>query len=364
MTFIISIRRFILHKNYSISLLLTINLIIFIACGGDGTKSENNTPSNIELSTIKKLLPPSDNGIYFGAFPDFGGSEDHISKKRIDDFEKLIDKKIVWAYFSNNWYNGILYPKNDIHTIYNHGSIPFVRLMPRSDDEQGKMETKFSLQKIIDGKFDKELKKWAKDAKEDNIPLLIDFAVEMNGDWFGWSGVYNGGAERYRDAYRHIIDIFREKGADNITWFFHPDINTMPDAKWNEPKYYYPGDDYIDWIGISIYGVQDLTEDFDELYFSQTLKDNYKKITAISSTKPIAILEFGVIDNGNKKAWLEDAFDTILDNPYIDFKAISYWHENWENEDESISNLRIDSSPSSLTTFKNLIKNPRFINEL
>jgi len=163
-----------LHKNYIISLLLTINLIIFIACGGDGTEYEDNTSSsNIELSTTGKLQPPSDNGIYFGAFPDFGGSEDHISTKRIDDFEKLIDKKIVWAYFSNNWYNGIIYPKNDIHTIYNHGSIPFVRLMPRSDDEQGKMETKFSLQKIIDGKFDMELKKWAEEAKKDNIHLLM-----------------------------------------------------------------------------------------------------------------------------------------------------------------------------------------------
>ena len=28
----------------------------------------------------------------------------------------------------------------------------------------------------------------------------------------------------------------------------------MPNIEWNEPKYYYPADDYIDWIGISIFG--------------------------------------------------------------------------------------------------------------
>jgi len=333
------------------------------------------------VSKSVKLLPPSGNQIYFGAFPDFGGYENEVSTQRIKAFETLIDKPIAWAYFSQNWFNGIVYPKAHIHAIHQSGVVPFVRLMPRSGDQMGEAESTFSMQHIIDGNFDTALRKWAQDAKKDNIPLLVDFAVEMNGDWFGWSGIFNGGAttdgygdptypdgpERFRDAYRHIIDIFRAQGVRHITWFFHADHGTYPNESWNKAKNYYPGDDYIDWIGFSMYGVQEVTEPWEGLAFSTQLEMHYADIKAISHTKPIALLEFGVTDNHpnvNKSQWLEDALNTILSNPYIHFSAINAWHENWENEDGTSSNIRLDSSDSSLATFKNLIHNPRFITDL
>ena len=333
--------------------------------------------SDSNSSTNTKLLPPLDDKIYLGAFPDFGGPEDLVTSKRIDDFEKLIDSNIVWAYFSQNWYNGITYPKDAIETIYNKGITPFVRMMPRSSEEQFIVEPRFTMQNIINGDFDTELKKWARDAKANNIPLLMDFAVEANGDWFSWSGIFNGketkdgygdenyfdGAERYRDAYRHIITLFRDEGADNITWFFHADIYSMPEEEWNQAKLYYPGDDYIDWIGISLYGPQSPKEDYWES-MSEILQNRYTSITEISSNKPFALLEFGVTDNhplGSKSEWLVDAFETILANDYIQFQAISYWHESWEVDDDNFASIRIDSSVSSLETFKSYIQNPRFI---
>ena len=55
------------------------------------------------------LLPP-DSGIYHSAFPDFGGPEDQVTAQRIRAFEQLAGKEIVWAYFSNNWGDHILFP--------------------------------------------------------------------------------------------------------------------------------------------------------------------------------------------------------------------------------------------------------------
>ncbi len=348
--------------------------------------TDNN--SNITINTSKglpkepskiKLIPPVDNKIYFGAFPDFGGPEDNVTAQRINEFKALIGRDIVWAYFSNNWFNGITYPKEAIHTIHDLGIVPFVRLMPRSDEIQYRPETRFSLKNIIDGKFDADIRRWADDAKEDNIPLLMDFAVEANGDWFSWSGYYNGkgekngygdpnypdGPELYRDAYRHIIDLFREENVTHTTWFFHSDIYSEPNEEWNQPKYYYPGDDYIDWVGISIYGPQNPNENYLET-FSEILAERHQSILDISSNKPFAILEFGVTDNhplGKKSEWLEDAFETILNKKYIDFKAISYWHETWEEEDNLWATLRVDSSSESLETFKRLSSDERFISE-
>ena len=93
-------------------LLLTLSTLFFLAsCGG-----------NSGSSSTKLSIPPS-NKIYFGAFPDFGGSEDIVTKKRIKGFESITQQKITWAVFSDNWFkqSGISYPKDKIHTIYSTG---------------------------------------------------------------------------------------------------------------------------------------------------------------------------------------------------------------------------------------------------
>lgn len=57
-----------------------------------------------------KIIPP-EVGMYHGAFPNFGGSEDDVTKKAIDDFHEVSGKKMAWAYFSNNWLDGIKFPQ-------------------------------------------------------------------------------------------------------------------------------------------------------------------------------------------------------------------------------------------------------------
>ena len=366
-------------------LLTSIIILLFlVGCGNSSSSKSDSFQTEVEETTKtveRKLLPPTDNKIYFGAFPDFGGSEDQVTSQKIRDFEAIANKKILWASFSQNWFNGIKYPKEHIHAIDDTRSIPYVRLMPRSSETQGVAEEHFSFQKIIDGDFDTELIQWAKDAKEDNIPLLVDFAVEANGDWFAYSGIFNGadktdgygdpnypdGPERYRDAYRHIIDIFKQEEVNHITWFYHFNYTSFPNEEWNQPKYYYPGDNYIDWVGFSLYGAQTLDEEWEGLGFSTQLEDYIDSYKELNSTKPVALLEFGVTDyhqDGSKSLWLQDAFETILDNPYIKFSAISPWHENWENEDGTMSTIRLDSSTEVQKTFEDLIKNERFISPI
>ena len=358
-----------MHKKILVALLF---LFLLNSCGKSSTHRD----------VSYKLKAPPKGKIYFGAFPDFGGPEDNVSSKKVKDFEEISQKKIAWAMFSDNWFKkgGISYPKEQIHAIYSSGTLPYVRFMPRSDDKEYTNEKKYSLQHIIDGRFDKELHKWAKDAKADNIPLLADFAVEANGDWFSWSGVLNGGAktdgygkpnypdgpERYRDAYRHVIDIFKSEKVKNITWFFHYNYQSFPNEEWNQPKYYYLGDEYIDWVGFSLYGAQTTDADWNDLKFSTQLEDFSDSFKQMKTKRPIALLEFGVTDghpDGNKSAWLQDAFKTILKNKYVTFNAVNSWHENWENEDETMSKLRLDSSKEVEKTFRKLMKDSHFISE-
>jgi hypothetical protein len=253
-----------------------------------------------------KLIEPT-SGIYHSAYPDFGGTEDIVTTERITDFETLVNRNIVWAYFSNNWYNKIQFPSSEVNTIHSAGKTPFIRIMPRTNFDEGGPDPNYTMQKIIDGVFDNQLNQWALDAKNTNIPLLVEFGTEVNGNWFPWNGQYNGagttngygdhdlpdGAERFRDAYRHIIDICNINGAHNITWFFHVDAYSEPNVYWNKIENYYPGDDYIDWLGVSIYGPQEKGEDYQE--FSEILNDIYPTLVNLSN-KPIAILEFAITE--------------------------------------------------------------------
>ncbi len=262
--------------------------------------------ANETIFQNNKLIE-AEKGIYHSAFPDFGGTEDVVSRESILAFETLVKKNIIWAYFSNNWYNKIQFPKTEVDIIKNSGKIPFIRLMPRTNFDEGGPDPNYTMQRIIDGSFDKELIQWAKDAAATGIPLLAEFGTEMNGNWFPWNGQYNGaeitneygnltlpdGPERFRDAYRHIIDICRQNGASNITWFFHVDAYGEPDTEWNQIVNYYPGDDYIDWLGVSIYGPQESDEDYQE--FEEILNDIYPKLNSLAD-KPIAILEFAVTE--------------------------------------------------------------------
>jgi len=244
------------------------------------------------------ILSEPSSGIYHCAYPDFGGTEDIVTTSKTTDFESLVGKDIVWAYFSNNWYNNIQFPSAAVNTIHDAGKVPFIRMMPRTNFEQGVPDPNYTMQKIIDGVFDTQLTQWAIDEKNTNSPLLVEFGTEVNGNWFPWNGQHNGagttdgygdpnfpdGPERFKGAYRHIIDIYNNNGANNITWFFHADDYSIPEEDWNNFENYYPGDNYIDWIGVSIYGPQEKNEVYQE--FSERLNDIYPSLAALSN-KPM-----------------------------------------------------------------------------
>lgn len=317
-------------------------------------------------------------GIYHAAFPAFGPAEDTVTRRHIDQFARNISgKDLTWAYFSDNWFDGISFPTGDVNTIRSRGVIPFIRVMTRSTWEAC-ADRKFSLQKIISGRFDRELHRYAQAAARINGPLIMEFGTEMNGDWFPWSGACNGGGtrggygsgrladgpERFRDAYRHLIDIFRQEGAYNVTWVFHINGAGSPAAAWNAPANYYPGDDYIDWLGVSAYGAQTpATIRTWNPSFREVMDQAYRSVASVSPRKPIALLEFGVIENKNKPQWIRDALADLASGRYPRVKAVAWWHSDWQNRDGSWSRMKIDSSKESVAAYRQGIANRNFVTE-
>lgn len=322
-----------------------------------------------------KLLPP-DEGIYHTAFSTIYSSSNNVSENEVPYFENLTGKKIVWLNFQSDWFEGIKFPGESVKNIWKNGAIPSIRMLPWS--KYDKLDKTYSLKKIVDGKFEKELRKWATDLKKTDIPVLIGFAGEPNGDWFPWSGIQNGGGnktgygdknladgpELYRDAYRYIIDIFNDEGATKVTWIFHVNSVGAPDEEWNNIKNYYPGDNYIDWIGISAYGAQRWGESYQR--FMDIMKPGYDQLLNLTGDKPIAILELGVADylpNVNKALWIQSALYTVQQPEFSRIKAIGWWHSTWINHDGTMSAIQIDSSPDALRFYKEAIAQPVFVSE-
>ncbi|MFC1652031.1 glycoside hydrolase family 26 protein [Patescibacteria group bacterium] len=338
---------------------------------GDTEEVEASIPQEM------KVLPP-ENGIYHSAFPFFGNTEDKVTAKKITNFERLANKEIAWAFFSNHWNDELIFPEANVQTIHNARKIPFIRLQPWNANKwwDGDHTNYYSMQKIINGNFDDQLIAWADAAKTTEIPLMVEFGCEVNGDWFPWCGKHNGGGtktnygdptypdgpERYRDAYRHVIDLFETRNVNNITWAFHVNNWRYPWTNWNKAAKYYPGDNYIDWIGMSVYGAQYEDDEWEDPI--NAMEEPYEELCTLSPDKPIAIFEMGVDENPNynKAAWIRKAFNSIKDNDYPRLKAVSWWHEKW-NEDGDIIDLRINSSASAKRQYRKGVGTSLFVTE-
>lgn len=326
-------------------------------------------PANAEEESppdLRIIAPES--GVYLGAFTDFGGTEDEVSKVAIREFLETTQKGLAWAYFSNNWTDKVEFPETHARIITDEGIVPFIRLMPRQDFDKGcDNPNPYSLVNINSGELDRDLEAWAQAAKKFGQPLMVEFGTETNGDWFPWSGLCNGGGKvgprRFRRAYRHIVQIFRTQHVNNVTWVFHVDAYDSPNVPWNRISEYYPGDEWVDWIGVSAYGPQTAAGVWQE--FSEVIQDVYWRLTALSDEKPIAVLEWGVHEpheGGDKSVWITSALQAVKDGRYPRIKGISYWHENFgDDQNKSTSRLRVDSSPESEDAYRIGISSDFFV---
>jgi hypothetical protein len=298
------------------------------------------------------------------------------SAARVADFERLAGRKLAWVYFSDNWFRGIHFPRAAVDAVRDAGAMPFIRLMPRSGWKEGRADPTYSLARIAKGRFDPQLRRWAQAAKATRLPMMVDFAPEMNGNWFPWSGAFAGGAtttrwgdpkvadgpETYRDAYRHVVDVFRAAGAGNVGFAFHANARSGPDEPWNAMANYYPGDDYIDWLGVSAYG--SVFPGFDWEPLSSALDEAYPRLTALSATRPIAIMETGVVEDrpkGDKADWIRSAYDALGSGRYPRVKAALWWQERWRNADGKVSDVRIDSDAGATKAYAEAIAGPGFV---
>ena len=109
--------------------------------------------------------------------------------------------------------------------------------------------TRTSVAQIAAGGFDSYLRSFARSVRDFGHPVVIGFGHEMNAYWYSWG---NGQlpASTFVAAWRHIVTLFRDQGANDVTWLWTlqaDEPGTGPIASW------WPGAKYVTWVGMDGY---------------------------------------------------------------------------------------------------------------
>ena len=369
-----------------------------IGCGRKpGPDQRSASPSH-----PKQLIVP-EHGAYTGAYIDFGEREDDVTLEAIEGFEEAVGKHQAIVAFSSYWGEDH-FPTVDANIVEQHHSMPLIFWSPwdwpyreGAEDEVHKPD-RFSLDNVLAGKSDAYIDRWADGAKAFGAPMFVSLCNEANGSWFPWSAIFYGGGipvagsnpprytgpEYFKLVYRYIVDRVRARGATNILWVLQLNNYSDPFESWNAMAQFYPGDDYVDWLGLSVYGMMDPDDpilasarsilvkalsvygmtDPDEPkweVFENMMVSPYEEICRLSPTKPVMVAEWAVGEfpaKGDKAAWITDGFQQ-MQTQFPRLHAAIYWHERWQNNRTMLySDLRINSSPAALEAYKKEVAAP------
>lgn len=277
---------------------------------------------------------------YHGVYPGgVTGWEDDITDADVQGYELAVGHQVAWVYFSHNWFHGRDFPSDTVQMIRDRGSVPWVRLMMRSErDSVDSADPVYNLEAIRAGDFDPDLQAWGAAAAQVDGPIIAEWGTEMNGQWFSWNGVYHGraeGAELFAETYQHIVAQVALGGADNITWVLHVNDGADPDRDWNRMAAYDPGPQVCPWVAVSVYGQQVPTES-DWWSFRESLDGAWPELTELAGDRPIVLAEFGVTAgaSGDPVVWAEHALRDIQDERWPALRGLSWWNETWQNDDD------------------------------
>lgn len=300
-------------------------------------------------NTWKKV--PSEGALH-GAFPTAVGFDKETLKGRsgmvVDLYEEMVGKQLAMVL----WYQRMEPGRN------------FSEIQRYIDDELARdyYGTRFlqvgweprNLEDIIEGRLDDYLAQYFRDSIDPAIvgenpnPIWFRPISEFNGGWVSW-GLDPEGLQR---AWWRIYNIAEQVGAtDHHIFVWGPNHRSYPDTEWNNIANYWPGDQYVDWVGISAYPPSTIfVKDEDRRYPVKNVDEIYE---AYANYKPFMITEGAFSASVDRSRFVREWFDGLKENrPKIKIVI-------WENHNDRIISLDKDA----LNLYRELVQDPYWISE-
>jgi hypothetical protein len=168
-----------------------------------------------------------------------------------------------------------------------------------------------ALDDVVSGNYDRnidDIGRWIAATKR---PVYLRIGYEFDGPHNHYD------PKKYVKAYRYIVNRFRKKKIDNVAYVWHSYASTLQGHTLLE---WYPGDEYVDWFGISYFNQHP-----GEMKPMILLAREHRKPVMIAESTPATI---GTAGDAAWKRWFQHYFEFIAKN---DIKAFSYINCDWDN---------------------------------
>lgn len=181
-------------------------------------------------------------------------------------------------------------------------------------------------QKVMRGDYDVNMRTIAALIGQMKSPVIVRWGQEMEDtsgrfSWAGWA------PQDYITAYRRMMDILRQEAPKAERMWSPKGLPNLPA--------YYPGDNYVDQVGLSVFGL----EGYDERAygaprnFPQSLKQGYDLVEGYG--KPVWVAEFGYEgSDGYITPWMQEAtlkrdeFPELVEVVYFNDRDVHAWPFN------------------------------------
>lgn len=211
----------------------------------------------------------------------------------------------------------------------------------------------YYLDQIVKGSYDFNISALASACKNFGKPIFIRFGYEFD----GWHNAYP--PDKYIAAYKYFVDKMRAAGVSNVAYVWHSWGVGAYYGNNDFPQYYpeletgtkvtqelwYPGDEYVDWVAMSIFGTG-----WGNLSANEIIQ--WLINFADSHGKPVMIAESAAIKTSGQSdpnwtipdvTWFRNVINLCRDNNAV--KAFTYINVDWEagNSSSTWGDTRIQS---------------------
>lgn len=177
------------------------------------------------------------------------------------------------------------------------------------------------------------------------IPVIFRPWHEMGGGWFWW-GKNSCTPEQYKQLYVYTHEFMKRRGLNNLVWGFSPNTGDK------SLETYYPGDKYVDLIGVDLYDF-----DHDGGKYTGNIHRELPRLVEMGKThkKLVALTE-----TGSQQLLVPDWFTTVFWPAVKDYPLcyVLFWRNAWDNHKE----LYLPYKGHSLANdFKAMTEEPRVL---
>jgi hypothetical protein len=282
--------------------------LLLAACGSSPQatrpKAKANTGPTTSVSTTTttpSVAPPTPpaipaTGAYLGAWvqPTVASGQQSFADEQqaVPAVQAATGRPLALLHIYSSWQQPA--PTDKLAAVAANGSTPLLDWGCPPDDVT-----------VTSGAGDQLITAYADALKAYGKPVLLRWCWEMN---LARAHGQVGGPQAYVSAWQHIRTVFNQVGVTNVAFVWCPALTGT------DPTPYYPGNQYVDWIGIDGY------DRSGSMTFEDLFADFYQQWAPMG--KPMMVAETGA-HPAAQVAYLQSIATDMPAMP--DFKAVVYF---------------------------------------